>query len=294
MPEGAEKKRYFKSRELLCDEDGRANPESLEAAKKHTEKVKNKYGKELDYFTKIAKDFVFEKVLISEEEERPTIYNGLPEIISLPERYFANYSDAQKFVPDNRLKAAIKKIFFHERLHTLLGIAGDVNGFYDKLKEKLNQMESKGKKLDLQKEQFIQNVDILKILELAREENLLEEEAGSLSKEMHNFDKEKEEAVNRKMLNETTDLDDISSLAIVDHILSNGVIGARVLMHDIRKLQKNDATLIKELDNMFSNKFPNAHPKTIEKLRNGYIKIGGEILEKFDAWERENTEKPEN
>ncbi len=103
--------------------------------------------------------------------------------------------------------------------------------------------------------------------------------------------------VNRKMMKETPNLDAIASLALIQPMLSKGVDGARTVRDFIQELQKREPSSdrpFEEIFEQFSQKFPHAHRKTLEKLTKRYIEIGGEILENFDNWEKENVKKTKN
>ncbi len=193
----------------------------------------------------------------------------------VPKRYLKHFSDViKKIVPEKRVKEALKTMFLHERLHSSLKEAAAedeiTNKFYGDLAQTENQLE----KLRAKKENTQEAKERLR---LEIEESELSEKRKALQKKINDFEEIVEMEVNRKIIKESPNFDGIASLSLIELMLSDGIIGAKVTSHTVRKLQRKEPSLVKQLTEHFRNIFPSADRKTIDELVKRYGEIGVEI-----------------
>lgn len=230
--------------------------------------------------------------MVSEDAEYPRTTLFLPEEISIPERDFINRPIIKEFVPEEYCKYATEMRFFHERSHFTSKEAREANNVRNKLLKEKRQLENKMEEINSAKGKE----KLRLILGLIDEQGYMKK-IEDVDKKIEDIDEKIEIIANRQMLNETPNLDAIVAMALVEPMFGEGLVGARVVLNPIRKLQRKEITyeqLIKGMISAFQKKFPRAHQKTLEKLAKGYLRIGEEIREKFDAWEKKNIKKPED
>lgn len=291
-----ENKAFFKGREIMppkgwSDEGKENDKRHIEKERLYTKGVRGKYEKGLRQLAKKANNFSFQELLISEDQERPGVFPHFPNILTIPEGYVTNYGLIQEFVPENRLEEGLNALFYHERLHSIGDAVKHKNDIGVKFKKEQGELKEKINNLIARKNVHL-NIKESLLLEI--EEQQLNGEAGLMLGKISDYDKKEEIIVNRQLMKETPSVDALASLMLLDYMLSDGIVGARVVLNPVRKFQKNDlssARLTEEFIKHAGKIYPHAHRKTLENLMNSYIKIGGEILERFDAWEKGNKRR---
>lgn len=274
-------KGHFKEKEpeiiypKLSDKAIAWNEEELKKVKEYTEKINNKYQGELDELTEIAKNYLFEEVLTSEHAENPYVLPRFPKKQILPGRYLKHYSEViKKIFPEKYIKPAMETMFLHEILHSSLkeAAAGDevINKFYNDLAQTEKQLENLRSKKE-------NTSEVKERLRLEIEESELSKKRNALQEKIDNFEEIVEMEVNRKVIKESPNFDAIAAFSLIEPMLSDGIIAAKVASHTIKKLQRKEPSLIKQLAEHFRNIFPSAENETIDDLIERYERIGSEI-----------------
>lgn len=264
--------------------------EMIERDRKHTEEERERNKLEKSKFADIAENFSCEELLVSEEEERPTVGPSFPTILIIPDRYPANLKLIQKFVPEERLEEAINRLCFHERLHSMGPSAKHQNNFGVKISKEL--VEQKGRAIEKRGElqeildQIGKTVGDKELIRAIIDGQQLLKEGEKMIEKLNNHREKLEIITDRQLMKETSNVGALASLMLIDPMLSDGVVGARLVLNRVRKL-KTEPIEEEAIIRYPHIRYPHAHRKTIEKLIKNYIKIGGEIMEKFDAWEKE-------
>lgn len=294
MKEKIEKKSFFKGREIVTpkgwpDEVIKDEKIRIIRDREYTRKVIEKNQLEKEELGIKAKRFSFGELLVSEEKERPGVEPNFPLILTIPDRYPTNYALIQGFVPKNRLEEATDGLFFHERLHTIGESAKHQNIFGARISEEKMQLIEKFEKFEnvlAQTEKAPGNMELIRLMIDGAE---LEKENKAMLEKISNYEEEQEIITDHQLMEETSNIDVLASLMLIDPMLSHGIPGARIILNEARTLQKKGPSfdfLVKELMGRFKKTYPRADKEKLEELMESYIKIGGEILEGFDAWEK--------
>lgn len=299
MIEKIERRTFFKGREIVAPkgfpvEIINDERKRIGANREYTLNVKDINPVEKQRFAMIADKYSFPELLVSKEQMRPGIEPNFPTIVTIPDRYPANYAIIHKFVPKNRLVEGISTLFLGLRLNSVGESAKHQNNFGLIISEekmlfikKLEEFQSTFNHTD----RALGETQLMKLVLRSHQLNL---EKKVMLKGISDYEQKQEEITDRQLMKETPDIDSIASMMLIDSMLSRGANEVGGVLEGVRRVQKKDrpSVLLTEKFILYlQKKYPYAHMKTLEKLTESYIKIGGEILERFDAWEKENKRK---
>lgn len=132
-----------------------------------------------------------------------------------------------------------------------------------------------------------------KLMKLVLRNQQLQLEKQTIIDRLSNYEQKREEITDHQLMKET-DIDSIASMMLIDPMLSRGEDGIEGILEGVRGMQKKDSSSVLLIEKFIQNlqkKYPHADMKTLEKLTENYIKIGGEILKGFDDWKKDNIIK---